>query len=107
MIFRDLKDIVNIYASANEKLDYNWDNAKIFVWNPSNQKEMNLVFTGSARAENEAEYKIHFCAEFVDSKPFAFQDAFENTIKKIMPNIDEEKLKEYKTLFLQEIINMR
>jgi len=107
MNFHDLKDIVNIYSSVDGKSDYTWDNAKIYVWNPSNQKEMNLVFTGSERAENKTDYKIHFNAEFIDANPFAFQDAFENTIKKILPNITDEELQEYKTAFLQEIIRMR
>ena len=107
MIFRDLKDIVNIYSSIDGKTDYNWDNAKIYVWNPSNQKEMKLIFAGSSREENETDYKIHFITEFIDEKPFAFKDAFENTIKKILPNITNEELEEYKTTFLQEIIHMR
>lgn len=107
MIFHDLKDIVNIYSSSCNGPDYEWENAKIVVWNPSNQKEMNLVFTGSERGEKPDEYKIHFNAEFFDSTPFVFQDAFVDTIRKIMPNIDDEKMTEYKSMFLQEIINRR
>lgn len=102
MTFHDLKDIVMIYSSdQNGKPDYTWDKAKIKVWNPLEQKEMKLIFTGSSRAEKPEDYEIHFNASYQEGNTCI--DAFENTLRAIFPGIEDSTMQEYKKIFLQEI----
>ena len=62
MEFNELKDVVMIYSSDPDgKPDYSWDKAKIVVWNPLEQREMNLTFTGSSK-ENEKTAKVQIRA---------------------------------------------
>lgn len=112
MNLHELKDIVTIYScNAQGKPDYSWERAKIAVWNPSEQCEMNLVFTGSDRDGDEntpsENRKIHFNVQYVDPDRKNVFEAYESALKKIFPNIDDSTLKEYGKVFLQELLNLR
>lgn len=113
MNLHELKDIVTIY-SCNEqgKPDNSWERAKITIWNPNEQREMDLVFTGSDRGgcdENtpSENRKINFNVQYVDPDRKDIFDAYNNALKKIFPNIDDSTLKEYSKVFLQELLNLR
>ena len=98
----DLKDIVMIYSSdQNGKPDYSWDNAKIVVWNPLEQQEMKLTFTGSYKGETEEDREIHFIVDYAGGG--LLTTAFQNTLKTLFPNIDESTIKEYEKVFLTKI----
>lgn len=58
MIWHEIKDLVSIYREDN------WDKAKVTVWDPVQQKNYKLVFTGSTRGES-----IHFNIVEVASTP--------------------------------------
>ena len=106
MNFHDLKDIVMIYSSDKEgKPSYEWDKAKIKVWNPLEQREMDLTFTGSSKGEKEEDYKIHFNANYKDQG--TLMDAFDNTLKILFPNIEKETIKEYEKVFLNKLIEQK
>jgi len=61
MNFHELKDVVMIYSNTPEgKPDYSWDKAKIVLWDPIQQKEYELIFSGSSKADDPKDYKIHF-----------------------------------------------
>jgi hypothetical protein len=108
MTFHDLKDIVMIYTSGKDgKPDYTWDKAKIVVWNPEEQKQMNLVFTGSSKGDKPEDYEIHFNANYEDEQQVNVFDAFDNTIRSLFPEITIEQLREYKTNFMKEILNQK
>lgn len=106
-----LKDIVDIYYSGKDgKTDYSWDRAPIKVWNPVEQREMELVFTGSSRNGDEntpAELRsIHFNVNYKEDRKDVF-DAYDIALKKIFPNIEDATLKEYRNVFIQELLNIR
>ena len=107
MTFHNIKDIVMIYSSGNDgKPDYTWDNAQIKVWNPTEQREMDLVFTGSERPNDQHPGKINFNVNYKDDTNDVF-DAFCVTMKSIFPNIEESTLKEYQKRFMQDVVNIR
>jgi hypothetical protein len=107
MTFHDLKDIVMIYSSGKDgKPDYTWDKAKIVVWNPAEQREMELVFTGSERPDDTNPGKISFNVNYKGDRKDVF-DAFNATLKKVFPNIEEKTLKEYQKVFLTELVKYR
>ena len=101
-----LKDIVAIYSSGKDgKPDYSWDHAKIKVWNPTEQREMELVFIGSNRGNENSpseERIIHFNVNYKDDGKHVF-DSYDNALKKIFPNIEDATLKEYRKVFMQEL----
>lgn len=105
-----LKDIVAIYSSGKDgKPDYSWDHAKIKVWNPTEQREMELVFTGSNRGDENTpsqERSIHFNVTYKEDHKNVF-DAYDIALKKIFPNIEDATLKEYRNVFMQELLNIR
>lgn len=70
MIFHNLKDIVDIYSSTPDgKVDYTWDKAKITVWNPIEQKEMELQFVGSQRNDDDpSKSEINFIVTYKDEQ---------------------------------------
>lgn len=105
MIFHDIKDLVMIYGSSPDgKPDYTWDKAKITVWNPDEQREMELVFTGSERPNDTNPGKINFNVIYTQDRKDVF-DAFNTTLKKIFPNIECATLKEYRKVFIEELVN--
>lgn len=110
MDLHGLKDIVAIYTSGKDgKPDYSWDRAKIKVWNPAEQREMDLVFTGSNRGDENTPSElrtIHFNVNYTDEGKDVFE-AFDIALKKIFPNIEDATLKEYRKVFLQELLNIR
>ena len=102
MEFNELKDVVMIYSSDPDgKPDYSWDKAKIVVWNPLEQREMNLTFTGSSK-ENEKDKKIYFNVSYAGAGSLG--EAFRKTLKTIFPNIDESTIKEYDKLFFSKLL---
>ena len=109
MLFHDLKDIVMVYSSnENGKPDYSFDKAEISVWNPTEQREMNLTFTGSERPNSEHPGKIHFNVSYKNNEDTnILNTAFDNSLKKIFPNISSETLEEYQKVYLQELLNLR
>jgi hypothetical protein len=61
MNFHELKDVVMIYSNTLDgKPDYDWDKAQIVVWDPEQQQEYDIVFTGSEKGDKSDNYKIHF-----------------------------------------------
>lgn len=101
--FHDLKDIVMVYSSdQNGKPDYSWDKAKIVVWNPLEQREMNLIFTGSSKGKTEEDREIHFIVGY-DGEGL-LPGAFRKTLKTIFPNIDESTIKEYDKVFFSKLL---
>ena len=70
MIFHALKDIVDIYSSTPDgKVDYTWDKAKITVWNPAEQREMELQFVGSQRNDADtSKSEINFIVTYKDEQ---------------------------------------
>lgn len=70
MIFHVLKDIVDIYSSTPDgKVDYTWDKAKITVWNPAEQREMELQFVGSQRNDDDpSKSEINFIVTYKDEQ---------------------------------------
>lgn len=107
MNFHGLKDIVMIYSSdQNGKPDYTWDKAKVKVWNPEEQREMELVFTGSSKGDTPETHEINFNVIYHDRGLVVF-DAFDSALKKIFPNISDELLNEYRKTFLKELIAKR
>ena len=54
-IWHEIKDHVAIYHE-----DY-WDKARVVVWDPINQRELNLVFSGSNKdLDDGTPRQIHF-----------------------------------------------
>ena len=101
--FHDLKDIVMVYSSdQNGKPDYSWDKAKIVVWNPLEQREMKLTFTGSSKGETEEDREIHFIVDYAGEG--LLTGAFRKTLKTIFPNIDESTIKEYDKVFFSKLL---
>lgn len=101
-----------IYSSDSDgTITYDWDKANISVWNPAEQREMELVFTGSSRNGDEntpSELRsIHFNVNYKDEDRKDVFDAFDKTLKKIFPNIECKTLKEYRKVFLEELVNNR
>lgn len=112
MDLHTLKDIVTIYSSGKDgKPDYSWDHATIKVWNPTEQREMELVFTGSSRNGDEntpSELRnIHFNVNYKDEDRKDVFAAYDNALKKIFPNISDATLKEYHKVFIKELLNIR
>lgn len=69
MIFHNLKDIVDIYSSTPDgNVDYTWDKAKITIWNPTEQKEMELQFVGSQRNDDPTKSEINFIVTYKDEQ---------------------------------------
>ena len=97
MKIRDLKDLIDIYED--------WPNADIKVWMPSLQKEYELVFSGSEN-KGENNRKLNFIAipKEKSDPVLGFLYSFEETLKKIFPNISEDTLKDYSKLYLEEIV---
>lgn len=105
MEFNDLKDIVMIYSSDPDgKPDYSWDKAKIVVWNPLEQREMNLTFTGSSK-ENEKDKKIYFNVSYAGAGSLG--EAFRKTLKVLFPNIRETTADEYEKVFFRKLLEER
>lgn len=105
MKFNELKDIVMIYSSdPNGKPDYSWDKAKIIVWNPLEQREMNLTFTGSSK-ENEKDKKIYFNVSYAGDGSLG--EAFRKTLKVLFPNIRETTADEYEKVFFRKLLEER
>lgn len=107
MNFHELKDIVMIYSSHDGKPDYTWDKAKITVWNPFEQKEMQLCFTGSSKGDKPEDYKIHFNVIYKDEGHEDVFDAYKNALKRIFQNIDDEQLNAYGGVFCEELLKTR
>ena len=106
MNFHELKDIVEIYSQTPDgKFDNTWDKAEIKVWNPDEQREMKLYFTGSSKGETPEKHVINFNVQYKDENYKDVFIAFVNTIKKIHQNISEEDVKKYKNTFINELIN--
>lgn len=106
MNFHELKDIVTIYSQTPDgKFDNTWDKAEIKVWNPNEQREMKLYFTGSSKGETPEKHLINFNVQYKDENYKDVFIAFVNTIKKIQQNISEEDIKKYKNTFINELIN--
>lgn len=107
MTFHELKDIVMIYSSSPSGLSsYEWNKAKIKVWNPAEQREMNLVFTGSTKEESPEDYKIHFNVNYVDEKE-SIIDAYKSTLKELFPDISDETLTEYTKVYIQKLLKRK
>lgn len=109
MNFHEYKDIAMIYSSnENGKPDRTWEKAQIVVWDPAQQKRMDLVFTGSERGENPEDFKINFN---VVSRPEKEQldvlQAFEDSLSKIFPNISHETRKEYLKVFVEMLVKQK
>lgn len=104
MNFHELKDIVMIYSSRDGKPDYTWDKAKIKVWNPSEQREMDLVFTGSQKGDTPEEYSIHFNVNYKEEGRGDVFNAYINALKRIFPNIADEQLNAYSGVFCEELL---
>lgn len=105
MKFNELKDIVMIYSSDPDgKPDYSWDKAKIVVWNPLEQREMNLTFTGSSK-ENEKDKKIYFNVSYAGDGSLG--EAFRKTLKVLFPNIRETTADEYEKVFFNKLLEER
>ena len=103
MKFNDLKDIVMIYSSDPDgKPDYSWDKAKIVVWNPLEQREMNLTFTGSSKGETEKDREIHFNVSYAGAGSLG--EAFRKTLKVLFPNIRETTADEYEKVFFNKLL---
>ena len=80
MKLKDLKELLSIYmySSDGRTRDYTWDEAEISLWDPSAQREMNLVFTGSSRDDDPAKSKICFNVSYKkqqNSPIYAFMEA--------------------------------
>ena len=98
------KDKEETPLGPDGKPDYTWDKAKITVWNPDEQREMELVFTGSERPNDTNLGKINFNVIYTQDRKDVF-DAFDTTLKKIFPNIECATLKEYRKVFIEELVN--
>lgn len=107
MNFHELKDIVSIYSTHEGKYDNTWNNAQIKVWNPVEQREMDLVFTGSSRGETPEQFQINFNISYKDQAPRDVFEAVKNTLKALFPKANEEELKEYNGLFMKELYQVR
>lgn len=108
MEFKELKDIVNIYSCGKDgKPDREWDKAKVTIFNHAEQKSMNLVFTGSSKGDKPEDYKINFNVSYENEKTNDVFTAFENTVNRILPSTVDEQLKEYKKIFIEEILKLR
>lgn len=107
MNFHEFKDIAMIYSQTNEgKTDYTWDKAQIKVWNPSEQREMDLVFTGSQKGDTPEEHTIHFNVNYKDDGINVF-NAYREALKAIFPNISDETLVNYEHVFINKLIEQR
>lgn len=104
MNFHELKDIVMIYSSHDGKPDYTWDKAQIVVWNPSEQKEMQLCFTGSSKGDKPENYKINFNVNYKEEGRGDVFAAYRNALKRIFPNIADEQLNAYGGVFCEELL---
>ena len=109
MNFHELKDLAMIYSSGKDnKPDYSWDKAHIVVWDPLDQQEMDLIFTGSERPDTKAGFPgvIHFNVSRKGNEHLV-DDAFVETLKKIFPNISDEASKEYTKVFLETLYRIK
>ena len=107
MNFHEFKDIAMIYSQTDGgKPDYTWDKAQIKVWNPSEQREMELVFTGSQKCDTPEEYSIHFNVNYKNDEIYVF-NAYREALKTIFPNISDETLLDYKRVFINKLIEQR
>lgn len=107
MNFHEFKDITMIYSQTQEgKSDYTWDKAQIKVWNPSEQREMDLVFTGSQKGDTPEEYSIHFNVHYKNDEIGVF-NAYREAMKTIFPNISDETLVDYEHVFINKLIEQR
>lgn len=107
MNFHEFKDIAMIYSQTNEgKSDYTWDKAQIKVWNPSEQREMDLVFTGSQKGDTPEEHSIHFNVHYKNDEIGVF-NAYREALKTIFPNIGDETLVDYEHVFINKLIEQR
>lgn len=107
MNFHEFKDIAMIYSQTNEgKTDYTWDKAQIKVWNPSEQREMDLVFTGSQKGDTPEEHEIHFNVHYKNNEMEVF-NAYREAMKTIFPNISDETLLDYEHVFINKLIEQR
>lgn len=59
--WHEIKDLVSIYR------EYEWDNAKVVVWDPKRQKRMRLIFVGSSRPDDEKPGEINFIVDDYDN----------------------------------------
>ena len=112
MIFHELKDIVMIYSSGqNGKPDYSWDKAQIKVWNPAQQREMELIFSGSTRGGDEntpSEYRaLHFNVDYKEDRTTNVITSFEETLRQIFPNIEDHTVHEYTNRFIETLAKNR
>lgn len=107
MNFQEFKDITMIYSQTPDgKFDNTWDKAQIKVWNPSEQREMELVFTGSQRGNTPEEYSINFNVHYKNDEIGVF-NAYREAIKTLFPNIDDETLLNYEHVFINKLIEQR
>lgn len=108
MNFHELKDVVMIYSSGPDgKPDYSWENAKISVWDSLEQREMDLVFTGSSKpVDDKHPGRIQFIVNRIGNDRLV-TDAFASAIKKIFPNISEETANEYTNVFVKELVELK
>lgn len=64
----DMKDIVDIYYSTTDgKITYDYDNANIVIWQPDEQRHMELSFSGSVRPTENEKGQINFLATYKDN----------------------------------------
>ena len=72
---------------------------------------MDLVFTGSSRNGDEntpAEQRsLHFNVVYKDEDRGTVFDAFDNALQKIFPNIEDATLKEYRKIYMEELLKIR
>jgi hypothetical protein len=67
-----------------------------------------LYFTGSEKPNGNHNGKINFNADYVDNSDQATMfTAFDNSLKKIFPNISDATITEYHKVFLQELYTIR
>ena len=59
--WHEIKDLVSIYR------EYEWDNAKVVVWDPKRQKRMRLIFVGSSRPDGDKPGEINFIVDDYDN----------------------------------------
>lgn len=101
--FHDLKDIVMIYSSDhNGKHDDSWDKAKLVVWDPLEEREIHLIFTGISKGETENDREMHFNVSYSESDVLG--EAFKKTLKVLFPNIEEDTMEEYSKVFSNKLL---
>jgi len=111
MTLHDLKDIVDIYYSdGNGGKTYEWDKTPIVVWNPEEQRKMDIYFTGSSRPGVESEDdlgQINFNVRYLDGLgDNCVFDAFDAIIGQIIESRFDMSV-DWKKRYLETILEKR